>query len=279
MSFSAYNVSKSLGNNFNVSCFLRSLKPDGLLFQLRRPTEEEGEEVYFSIHLGMGRVLVSSLPNTVPLTAPVFVTTGERQLLQVEVQHRQVIFEHAGLRYGIGEIPEVNINSGDQAYVGGLPGDFHSDMWGGYYKGCLQDLRLASVYLDGDAWNIWDEEKVLLPSDAENVKKGCVSDDTCKVRNSSSLCSMIHAVVWAASFKAHVAFTLYRPGRQPGCLNVVILYQKYKTFLMDHVTQPKKSATTDGKKKRCNCNLHLLSKNFDRDFIIVPNIIFISESS
>ncbi|CAB1453527.1 unnamed protein product [Pleuronectes platessa] len=182
VSFSAYNVSKTLGNNFNVSFFLRSLKPDGLLFQLRRPSEEEGEEVYFSIHLGMGRVLVSSLPNSVPLTAPVFVTTGERQLLQVEVQHRQVIFEYAGLRYGIGDIPEVNINSGDQAYVGGLPGNFHSDMWGGYYKGCLQDLRLASVYLDADAWNIWDEEKVLLPSDSENAKKGCVSDDTCKMK-------------------------------------------------------------------------------------------------
>ncbi|XP_062269378.1 protein crumbs homolog 2a isoform X2 [Platichthys flesus] len=182
VSFSAYNVSKTLGNNFNVSFFLRSLKPDGLLFQLRRPSEEEGEEVYFSIHLGMGRVLVSSLPNSVPLTAPVFVTTGEREFLQVEVQHRQVIFEYAGLRYGIGDIPEVNINSGDQAYVGGLPGHFHSDIWGGYYKGCLQDLRLASVYLDADAWNIWDEEKVLLPSDSENAKKGCVSDDTCKMK-------------------------------------------------------------------------------------------------
>lgn len=120
MSFRAYNVGKSLGSNFNVSFFLRSLKPDGLLFQLRRPTEEDGGDVYFSIYLGMGRVLVSSLPSSAPLTAPVFVTTGEKQLLRVEVQHRRVIFEHAGLRYGIGEIHEVDVNSGDQAYVGGL---------------------------------------------------------------------------------------------------------------------------------------------------------------
>ncbi|XP_056260248.1 protein crumbs homolog 2a [Seriola aureovittata] len=180
VSFSAYDVGMSLGSSFNVSFFLRSLKPDGLLFQLRRPTEEEGGEVYFSVYLGMGRVLVTSLPNSAPLTAPVFVTTGEKQLLQVEVQHRQVIFEHAGLRYGIGEIPEVNIESGDQAYVGGLPGGWSSDMWGGHYKGCLQDFRLDSVHLDVDAWNSSSEEEVYLPSDAENVKEGCVSDDTCK---------------------------------------------------------------------------------------------------
>lgn len=180
MSFSSYDVAESHGNNFKVSCFLRSLKPDGLLFQLRRPTEEG--EVYFSVYLGMGRVFVSSLPNSTPLTAPIFVTTGEKQLLQVEIENKQVIIEHAGLRYGIGEIPEVNVNSGDQAYVAGLPGDLDSSPWGGHYKGCLQDLRLDSVHLDVDAWNSSDDEEVYLPSDAENVEKDCISDDTCKVR-------------------------------------------------------------------------------------------------
>lgn len=188
MSFSAYNVGKSHGSNFNVSFLLRSLKQDGLLFQLRRPTEEEGGEVYFSIYLGMGRVFVNSLPDSAPLTAPTFVTSGEKQLLQVEVQQRQVIFEHAGLRYGIGEIPEVNVNSGDQAYVGGLPVDWDCDVWGGHYKGCLQDLRLDSVHLSVDPWNSSDEEEVYLQSDAENVKTGCVSDDTCKVGYSFLIC-------------------------------------------------------------------------------------------
>lgn len=188
VSFSAYDVGKDHGSNFNVSFFLRSVKLDGLLFQLRRPTEEEEEEVYFSIYLGMGRVFVSSLPNSASLTAPIFVTTGEKQLLHMEVQHKQVIFEHAGLRYGIGEIPEVNINSGDRAYVGGLPGDLNSDMWGGHYKGCLQDLRLDSMHLDVDAWNSSDDEEVYLPSDAENVKRDCISDDTCKVGGYSFSC-------------------------------------------------------------------------------------------
>lgn len=184
MSFSVYDIGKNHGSNFNVSFFMRSLKPDGLLFQLSRPSEQEGEGVYFSIYLRMGRVLVSSQPGSASLTAPVFVTTGEKQLLQIEVQHRQVIFEHAGLRYGIGEIPEVNVNPGDQAYVGGLPGDLGPDAWGGHYKGCLQDFRLDSVHLDVDAWNSLGMEEVYLPNHAENVMEGCVSDETCKVGSS-----------------------------------------------------------------------------------------------
>ncbi|KAK2818785.1 hypothetical protein Q5P01_024346 [Channa striata] len=171
VSFSAYNVGQSHGSSFNVSFFLKSLKQDGLLFQLRRPTETEGADVYFSVHLRMGRVRVSSY----------LMVTGEKQLVQVEVQRRQVIFEHAGLRYTIGEIPEVSVSSGDQAYVGGLPGQWDSDVWGGHYKGCLQDLRLDSMQLDVEAWNS-DEENVYLASDAENVMKGCVSDDTCKIK-------------------------------------------------------------------------------------------------
>uniref|UniRef100_A0A3Q4G460 Crumbs cell polarity complex component 2 n=1 Tax=Neolamprologus brichardi TaxID=32507 RepID=A0A3Q4G460_NEOBR len=178
VSSSGYDIVKSHGSSFSVSFILRSLKPDGLLFQLRRPTEE----AYFSVYLGMGRVFVSSLPSSAPLTAPIFVTNGEKQLLQVEVQHRQVIFEHAGIRYRMGEIPEVSVNSGDQAYVGGLPKEWPSDTWRGRFKGCLQDLRLDSVHLDVDGWNTLNKVDIYSLTYSENVKKGCVSDNTCKMK-------------------------------------------------------------------------------------------------
>ncbi|XP_068191702.1 protein crumbs homolog 2a isoform X2 [Antennarius striatus] len=174
LSYSTYAVGRGHGSSFNVSFFLRSLKPDGLLFQLRR-SPKEGGQVYFSVYLRMGRVFVSSVRDGASLTAPMFVATGEKQLLQVEVRQRQVIFGHAGLRYVIGQIPEVSVNSGDRIYVGGLPGHLDSEVWGGHYKGCLQDLRLDSVHLDGGVWSSSEEDEVV------NVKKGCVSDDTCKM--------------------------------------------------------------------------------------------------
>ncbi|XP_029940858.1 protein crumbs homolog 2a [Salarias fasciatus] len=185
LSFSAYQVDRDHGSNFTVSFFLRSLKPDGLLFQLRGEAGEAGGRPYFSVYLGMGRVLVSSLPGSAPLTAPVFVTTGEKQLLRVEVRRRQVIFQHAGLRYAVGQFPQVEVSRGDRAYVGGLPTDWDAQGWGGHFKGCLQDLRLDSVHLnveDRDDEDEEDEEDVNLSVQAENMKRDCISDDTCKIR-------------------------------------------------------------------------------------------------
>nr|XP_057912455.1 protein crumbs homolog 2a [Doryrhamphus excisus] len=175
-SFSVYRIAKSHGRNFQVSFFLRSLKLEGLIFQLRTPAGE----VYFSMYLKMGRLLISSLGDGAPLTAPIFLTTGEKHFLLVEIQPRQVIFDHGSLRYGIGTIPEVVINAGDEAYLGGLPEEWDSRPWGGHYKGCLQDFRLDLVHLEVDAWNDADEEEIYVSSGAENVKRGCISDDTCK---------------------------------------------------------------------------------------------------
>ncbi|XP_077593267.1 protein crumbs homolog 2a [Stigmatopora nigra] len=177
LSFSSFEVHQSHSQNFQVSFFLRSRKTDGLIFQLRTPTGE----AYFSIYLKMGRLLISSQSNGAPLTAPIFLTTGEKQFVSLEIQPRRVIFQHAGLGYRIGSVPEVSITNGDRAYLGGLPEDWDSSPWGGHYKGCLQDFRLDSVHLELDAWNNPHGEDVYLSSQAEKVQSGCVSDDTCKV--------------------------------------------------------------------------------------------------
>ncbi|XP_014328981.2 protein crumbs homolog 2-like [Xiphophorus maculatus] len=181
VSFSSYDLEESHGSNFRVSFLLKSLKTDGLLFQLRRPHAEDEGEAYFSIYLRMGRVFVSSLPDSSPLTAPVFVTTGEKQLLSVEVKHTHVMFDHAGLNYGIGEISEVAVRSGDKAYVGGLPEGWDAAEWGGHFKGCLQDFRLDDAHLDPGGWSSPDEI-VYISSETGNWKEGCISDDACKTK-------------------------------------------------------------------------------------------------
>ncbi|TNN31278.1 Protein crumbs 1 [Liparis tanakae] len=126
----------------------------------------------------MGRLFVRSLPRGAALSAPVFLTTGEKQLLQVEVRGGRVTFERAGLRYDIGDVPEVAARAGDRAYVGGLPGGWDAGAWGGRYKGCLQDLRLDSLRLDPGARNRSDQQGAPY---AQSVEEGCVSDDACKV--------------------------------------------------------------------------------------------------
>lgn len=180
-SFSVFDLEEASGSSFNVSFFLRSLKLDGLLFQLRRPPQPEGLE-YFSVYLGMGRIFVRSLPHSSSLSAPVFVTTGEKKLLRIEVQQSQVVFEHAGLRYRIGQIPEVSVTAGDQAFIGGLPAGLDSGLWGGHYKGCLQDFRFNSLHLDMEDLERSEDQEVTFARRADVIRRGCISDDMCKVR-------------------------------------------------------------------------------------------------
>ncbi|KAG9342195.1 hypothetical protein JZ751_016697 [Albula glossodonta] len=180
-SFSAFDVPAYHGSNFSVSLFLRTLQQDGLLFQLRR----QGAP-YLSLFLRMGRVLAAVDPETPPATAPVFVADGEKRLVEVEFQHGQVFFRHDGMRYPLGALSEVGVEPGDLVFLGGLPEADDADLqaWGGHFKGCLQDVRLAGARLDLDSWNSSleeAEEEGYLPSDAQNVELGCLSDDTCQV--------------------------------------------------------------------------------------------------
>ncbi|KAL4609344.1 protein crumbs 2-like [Arapaima gigas] len=177
LSYMSYTVGQNHGSNFTVSLFLRSLKEDGLVFQLKHEAE-----AYLTVYLKMGRVHLHM--SAFPVTTPVFMSNGERQLLEVEVLHSQVSITQGGfLRYQLDEVPVVSVEEGDTAYVGGLPPGTGVEAWGGHFKGCLQDVRLDNVHLDIDPWNSTLKptmEESYLPHDIDNVEPGCVTDDTCQ---------------------------------------------------------------------------------------------------
>lgn len=166
-----------------MTFFLRSLQSSGMLLQFRRAgiqgTEVEGP--YLTIYLQMGRVKVTSSAKSPVLSVPAFVSNGEKQLLQVDVEDGQVFFIHEGWRFELGSLPDLEVHEGDLVYVGGLPGGDTAE-WGGHLKGCLQDLRLDDVHLDLKPWDGPVNDTVYVASDAENVLSGCISDDKCKVR-------------------------------------------------------------------------------------------------
>lgn len=179
-SFSSFDLLADHGQNFNLSFFLRSLKPDGILLQLWEAEQAvvEGAEPYLTVLLQMGRVQVSTGRQSV--RSPVFVCDGHKQHIQVELQEGDVFFNHAGFRYPLGSITPVTLSAGDLIYVGGLPNEGMAGEWGGHFKGCLQDVRLDDVHLDVDAWNNTINGTAYVPSDAQNLLPGCISDDMCK---------------------------------------------------------------------------------------------------
>uniref|UniRef100_A0A3Q1HYE5 Uncharacterized protein n=1 Tax=Anabas testudineus TaxID=64144 RepID=A0A3Q1HYE5_ANATE len=164
-----FNITETHGENFTVSFFMRSLKHNGLLLQLRR----EGKP-YFTVYLKEGTIAIYS-PHTTLLTEAKFVSDGNNNLVTIKVKYGHVVFPKAGNLRALGN---VSVEAGDVAYVGGLPAGKSMIAWGGNFKGCLQDIRLDHKHLTTEALPVGFE--VYQASTEENVQPGCQSDNTCK---------------------------------------------------------------------------------------------------
>ncbi|XP_036382029.1 protein crumbs homolog 2-like [Megalops cyprinoides] len=177
VSYASYEIRAGHRENFSVSFFLRSLKEDGLIVQLRR----RGGEAYLTVYLQTGRVTVGT-PWATPASAPVTVTTGERTLLTVEFWNGNAALRGPDGLHQLPGIGTVTVEEGDEVYVGGLPEGVDTAPWGGHFKGCLQDLRLDRVLLDmqGGAAGNASVDRRYAPSTVSNVWPDCVSDDACQ---------------------------------------------------------------------------------------------------
>ncbi|XP_056147811.1 protein crumbs homolog 1-like [Lampris incognitus] len=168
-SYASFEIWEGHGDNFTISFFMRSLQHNGLLLQLSR----EGK-AYLTIYLKEGTVALYS-PYTTVLSESHSLTRGNNELLTVKVRYGHVVFPEAGDQRALGN---VSVEAGDVVHVGGLPAGENIASWGGYFKGCLQDIRIDHKYL-----SIGDHPEVLevyRASTMDNVLEGCQTDQTCK---------------------------------------------------------------------------------------------------
>ncbi|XP_058877543.1 protein crumbs homolog 1-like, partial [Acipenser ruthenus] len=176
-SSASFNISSSHGSNFTVSFFLRTLKQEGLIFQLSNDTGP-----YFTLYLKMGRINVQTLSDT-PAVAPMYCANGEKQLLTVHSSDGRVTVGQSHLDYKLTQLPSVSVEAGDVAHVGGLSVEEDASAWGGYFKGCLQDLRLDNSLLEFfplENGNSSMTKDMYGFRKTVNVTQGCHSDDTCR---------------------------------------------------------------------------------------------------
>ncbi|XP_035234358.1 protein crumbs homolog 2-like [Anguilla anguilla] len=177
-SFARYEVAGGHdSHNFSVSFFLRSLKQEGLLFQLRR-----GGRARFTAFLRAGVVAASGLYGH-NASSQISVATGNKTLLTVEFRRGLASVRHAEHHVSLAAVGVVTVRAGDALYVGGLPGGSGAEQWGGCFKGCLQDLRLDDARLalnEQDAAEEPAAELSYFPNRTEHVQKGCLSDNTCQ---------------------------------------------------------------------------------------------------
>ncbi|KAM5146577.1 protein crumbs homolog 2-like [Mantella aurantiaca] len=171
-SYASFSIAQDVGDSFNVSAFIRTLKPDGLLFQIGN-----GSTAGFTVYLKSGRIHVAvTSVKAGPFSE--YVSNGKKHKINISVKGGHVSVSIMKTKEDLGQLPPLSLSAGDMVLVGGTPPNGNIDQWGGYFKGCLQDIRLNDNRLKFFPPD--DEDVAYYPVSISNVTEDCVSDDTCK---------------------------------------------------------------------------------------------------
>ncbi|XP_045905347.1 protein crumbs homolog 1 isoform X1 [Micropterus dolomieu] len=170
-SFAAFTVTDDLGHNLFISLFLRTRRHNGLLLVLANSSSQ-----YLHMWLEDGKVTVQ-VNNFESLKAESAINNGEVHFVSVEmVKDRMALYVAAQIQGDV-EIGTVNVQAGDTVYVGGLLESRRTSEFGGYFKGCIQDLRINDRRLQffGLDTSVRSYPLELM----ENVTTGCSGDNAC----------------------------------------------------------------------------------------------------
>lgn len=172
-SHAAFAVSEDLGRDFSISLFLRTRRLGGFILALGN-----GSGQYLHVWLEDGKVSVQAGSRQI-LRSKSPVHDGSVHFVSLEVQSGRLRLQVAAEDQGEVEVGPVAVEAGHTVQVGGLTGDRMTSVFGGYLKGCIQDLRMG------------DRRLQFFPLDAsvksypvklmENVTAGCSGDDGCRV--------------------------------------------------------------------------------------------------
>lgn len=175
-SFASFTLSDSLGENFNISFFIRSRKPNGLLMQISNETHP-----CLTMYLKDGELKIEMV-STDTVTFPGNLVDGERYLVALSFQGGIVGAHQSDTYLELGQLVARPLLAGYEVYVGGHPNPDSVDVWGGYFKGCLQDIQLNSHRIQFFQVENYSLPQELSGTQSGSLVNGCISDDTCKVR-------------------------------------------------------------------------------------------------
>ncbi|XP_053229434.1 protein crumbs homolog 2 [Podarcis raffonei] len=175
-SFAAFAVSSSLGANFNLSFFIRTLRPSGLVTQISNQSE-----VFLTVYLKDGQLQLEA-PSAAPIGPTGQLADGTRHFVVLSFHNGLVYTSLLGREEELGPLVVTPLTPGFVVHVGGLPDQDSAASWGGPFKGCLQDVRLNDWQMQFAphlaANHSGPQERLV--GQTTNVGFGCTSDDTCK---------------------------------------------------------------------------------------------------
>uniref|UniRef100_A0A673FM18 Crumbs cell polarity complex component 2b n=1 Tax=Sinocyclocheilus rhinocerous TaxID=307959 RepID=A0A673FM18_9TELE len=176
-SFAAFPIMQQHAGDVSVSLWLKSRQLNGLVFQLQRENQ-----AYLTVFLKNGSLYIA-IYNSIR-KASSFLTDGEKVFVAIKKEQGFILFNQMQQVFTPREMIGFEVEAGDVAYLGGLPEGENGRQWGGYFKGCLQDVRIDDTQLYMYSGSISQKPQHLsyLPRNSSNVLEGCVGDQTCKMR-------------------------------------------------------------------------------------------------
>ena len=156
-----------------VSMFIRTRQSGGLLLIMANSTSQ-----YLRLWLEGGRIKVQ-INNFETLVGRGAVSDGHFHLVTVKLEAKEAVLFQSAQSQGSMRIRPIQAHPGDVVFVGGLPDARASASFGGYFKGCLQDLRINSKRLQ--FFPIASPVESYSLEQLANVAQGCSSDNACAV--------------------------------------------------------------------------------------------------
>lgn len=170
-SYAAFTITDNITDHLGISLFLRTRKSNGLLIALSK-----NNSLYLNMWLDHGRVTVQ-LQNHGAIKSKNAISDGEVHFVNLEVANRQLILYIQTKKEAYLDIRTVNIEEGDTVHVGGLLERNETHLFGGYFKGCVQDLRINERRLK--FFGLDTSVRSYPLKQLENVTAGCSGDNAC----------------------------------------------------------------------------------------------------
>nr|XP_011744798.1 protein crumbs homolog 1 isoform X5 [Macaca nemestrina] len=166
-----FTLDESYGDTVSLSMFVRTLQPSGLLLALENSTYQ-----YIRVWLEHGRLAMLT-PNSPKLVVKFVLNDGNVHLISLKIKPNKIELYQSSQNLGFISASTWKIQKGDVIYIGGLPDKQETELNGGFFKGCIQDVRLNNQNMEffPNSTNNVSLKPVLV-----NVTQGCPGDNSCK---------------------------------------------------------------------------------------------------
>nr|XP_012599907.2 protein crumbs homolog 1 [Microcebus murinus] len=170
--YAAFPLEESNMENISFSMLVRTRRPSGLLLAL-----QSGARRQVRVWIEHGRLAMLA-PGSPGLAGKFAISDGHVHSVSLGIEPGKIELYQSSQSLGFIAAPAWKIQRGDVVYLGGLPDRQETQLNGGFFKGCIQDVRLNSQNLEffpNSTGNDASLNPVLV-----NVTQGCPGDDMCK---------------------------------------------------------------------------------------------------